>query len=271
MNKSKKLVREESNKNKTIKQDDVKRIHTIFDIAKNSKRKDTDVFFARKYVEDQNKLKLKHELEMANLKVNNLKTYIKQKVKSTDNDKTEYKQMISITKNLDEKMQEANLEIMRLKRENTYFIGVKKKMEESADREKKTQRLFQSKENEFKKTIATLENEKAQLENLNKKTELVLAKSLEEYEEAQTTVLQTQIETLTYKNQLRDIEQSAPTCSICFENIFQIKADKKRNLRVTYCGHLVCDNDLAKWALSNQKGSCPACNQPLEGSVRFYY
>ena len=124
MNKSKKLVREESNKNKTIKQDDVKRIHTIFDIAKNSKRKDTDVFFARKYVEDQNKLKLKHELEMANLKVNNLKTYIKQKVKSTDNDKTEYKQMISITKNLDEKMQEANLEIMRLKRENTYFIGV---------------------------------------------------------------------------------------------------------------------------------------------------
>ena len=36
MNKSKKLVREESNKNKTIKQDDVKRIHTIFDIAKNS-------------------------------------------------------------------------------------------------------------------------------------------------------------------------------------------------------------------------------------------
>ena len=49
------------------------------------------------------------------------------------------------------------------------------------------------------------------------------------------------------------------------------KADKKRNLRVTYCGHLVCDNDLAKWALSNQKGSCPACNQPLEGSVRFYF
>jgi hypothetical protein len=269
MNKSKNLVKEESNKN--IKKDDVKRIHTIFDIAKNSKRKDTDISFAKKYVEDQNKLKLKHELEMANLKVNNLKTYIKQKLKSTDNDKTEYKQMISITKKIDEKMQEANLEIMRLKRENTYFIGVKQKMEESADRERKTQRLFQSKENELKRTIATLENEKAQLENHNKKTELVLAKSLEEYEEAQRTVLQTQIETLTYKNQLRDIEQSAPTCSICFENIYQIKADKKRHLRITYCGHLVCDNDLAKWALSNQKGSCPACNQPLEGSVRFYF
>jgi DNA repair exonuclease SbcCD ATPase subunit len=271
MNKSKEVKDDGAKNNKTPKQDAVKRIHTLFDIAKNPKKKETEISHAKKYIEEQNKLKLKHELELANLKVTNLKAYIDQKLKSTTNDKTEFKQMISITKNLDVKLQEANLEIMRLKRENTYFVGVKEKMEESAEREKKTHRLHLNKENEFKGTIATLENEITQLKILNKKTELVLAKSLEEYEEAHKTVLQAQIEMLTYQNQMRDIEQIAPTCSICFENIFQIKADKNRHLRVTYCGHLVCDNDLTKWALSSQKGSCPACNQPLEGSVRFFF
>jgi chromosome segregation ATPase len=229
-----------------------------------AKPKRLEVSFAKKMINEEEKLRLKHSLEFANSRIKNLKAFIEQ-MRSTEcgkarNDKTELKGLQAHSKGLkahsnvlEESLDESQQEILRLQRQISYNQELKPKLDEANDEIK-----------ELKAELRYLKEENKELERDKRN---YVREALELRKDSYTA----SNESLNAQRELMELKDKLPQCSVCLEDIFTIKEDDSRSILITQCGHLICSKDLAEWADLNAQEVCPAgCGSKLQYTTKLH-
>jgi len=222
----------------------------------NYKTKRLEVSFAKKMINDEEKLRLKHSLEFANSKIEHLKAFIEQ-LRSADskcsNSKSEFKNIKAHTKELEESYEESKKENVRLHRQITFYHGMKPKLEEATEQ------------------IKELKTELRHLREENKDLERDRVNYMRDAQVLRSEIETATSETMNALRDLSDFKDKLPQCSVCLEDIFTIQEDDSRSILITQCGHLICSNDLEEWTNNNSQEVCPAgCGSTLEYTTKLH-
>jgi len=235
---------------------DIFNINSVINKKANNKPKRLEVSFAKKMIKDEKELRLKHSLEFANSRIKNLKAFIDQ-LRSSQvnecNDITELEEIKAHSKEIEESLDEAKKEIVRLHRQMSSNQVLRPKLDEANDE------------------IRGLKAELRFLREDNKDLERDKINYIREVQGLRRDTNTANSETQNAQKEAMELKDKLPQCSVCLEDIFTLKEDDSRSILITQCGHLIFSKDLEEWTEIHEKVVCPAgCGSILQYTTKIH-